>query len=79
MRRLLLNVRRSNSKLASVPEYNAWVPTSEGFSQLKSEGALEVNFLTVFFQTFKAARASFLSENEKQELIDQLKLVRGIQ
>ena len=67
MRRLLLNVRRSNPKLAS------------GFSQLESEGALEVNFLTVFFQTFNAARASFLSENGKQELADQLKLVRGIQ
>lgn len=29
--------------------------------------------------TFNAARASFLPENEKQELIDQLKLVHGIQ
>lgn len=28
--------------------------------------------------TFNAARASFLPENEKQELIDQLKLVHGI-
>ena len=44
-----------------------------------SEGASEVNFLSVFFQTFNAARASFLPENEKQELIDQLKLVHGIQ
>ena len=56
-----------------------WAPTSAGSSQMLSEDALEVNFLSVFFQTFNAARASFLPENEKQELIDQLKLVHGIQ
>ena len=39
---------------------------------------LTINLLGVFFQTFNAARASFLPDDEKQELIEQLKLVHGI-
>lgn len=42
---------------------------------------IQKHFIFIFFfilQTFNAARASFLPENEKQELIDQLKIVHGI-
>ena len=41
---------------------------------------MSFNFISVFIclQTFNAARASFLLEKEKRELIDQLKLVHGI-
>ena len=34
--------------------------------------------ISFFFQTFNAARSAFLPENEKHNLIEQLKLVHGI-
>ena len=48
------------------------------FRALSQRYVLETFLFYFLLQTFNAARASFLPENEKQELIEQLKIVHGI-